>query len=49
MREEDPGCVEDIGEKREEWLVKVYKAMAILPKSGGTRPVGFGGDIQGPG
>ena len=26
---------------------KVYKAMAILPESGGRRPVGFGGDVQG--
>lgn len=27
---------------------KVYKAMAILPESGGKRrPVGFGGDVQG--
>jgi NADH dehydrogenase [ubiquinone] 1 alpha subcomplex assembly factor 7 len=27
---------------------KVYKAMAILPESGGSRrPVGFGGDVQG--
>jgi hypothetical protein len=40
--------VENIGEKTEEWLVKGYKAMAILPKSGGKRrPVGFGGDPQG--
>ena len=27
---------------------KVYKAMAILPESGGRRrPVGFGGDVEG--
>jgi NADH dehydrogenase [ubiquinone] 1 alpha subcomplex assembly factor 7 len=25
---------------------KVYKAMAILPESGGRRPVGFGGDVD---
>jgi NADH dehydrogenase [ubiquinone] 1 alpha subcomplex assembly factor 7 len=25
---------------------KVYKAMAIVPESGGRRPVGFGGGVD---
>jgi NADH dehydrogenase [ubiquinone] 1 alpha subcomplex assembly factor 7 len=26
---------------------KVYKAMAFVPESGGRKPVGFGGDVEG--
>lgn len=39
-------AVERLVERGGGGMGKVYKVLAIVPERGGTRPVGFGGEVE---